>query len=70
MRGTSDAGSQYRRGRVGRGIQPQSTPKPQPHTLKHTQKVSETLVFPLFLLDHHGTMDQRNGPTDGRTKPP
>ena len=66
-RETSDAGSQYRCGRVGRGIQPQSAPKPTP-TLKHTQKVSKTLVFPLF-----NSITMTDGPkerrTDGRTKP-
>ena len=38
---TSDAGSQYRCGRVGRGIQPQASPPPPPqapsYTLTHTQ---------------------------------
>ena len=44
---TSDAGSQYRCGWVGRGNQPPSTPQPTP-TLKHTQNVSKMLVFPLY----------------------
>ena len=63
---TSDAGSQYRCGWVGRGIQPPSTPQPTHNT--HTQKVSKTLIFPLFdsitMMD--GPKDQW---TDGRTKP-
>jgi len=46
---------------------PHPHPNPSP-TLKHTQKVSKTLVFPLF---NSMTMtDKRtNGRTDGRTKP-
>ena len=43
-----------------------SNPHPHPNpppTLKHTQKVSKTLVFPLF---NSMTPDRR---TDGRTKP-
>ena len=61
---TSDAGSQYRCGRVGRGIQPPSTQRPP--ILKHTQKVLKTLVFPLF-----NSITMTDGPTDqwtnGRT---
>ena len=61
---TSDAGSQYRCGRVGRGIQPHPHPNPPP-TLKHTLKVSKTLVFPLF---NSMTTDRRTDRrTDGRT---
>ena len=45
-----------------------SNPHPHPNlpqTLKHTQKVSKTLVFPRF---NSMTLDGRtNGPTDGRT---
>ena len=65
---TSDAGSQYRCGWVGRGIQPPSTPKPTP-TLKHTQKVSKMLVFLLFnSMTPDGWTDQRtNGRTDGQS---
>ena len=47
-----------------------SNPHPHPYPspmLKHTQKVSKTLVFPLF---NSMTMDQwTDGWTDGRTKP-
>ena len=70
MMKTSDAGSQYRCGRVGRGIQPPSTPHPPP-TNTHTQKTSKTLVFQLFdLCVTDGRTDGRtDGPTDGRTKP-
>ena len=50
---TSDAGSQYRCGRVG--MVGASNPKPHPvplppHTRRHTQSASKTLVFPLFDL--------------------
>ena len=50
-----------------------SNPHPHPNplpTLKHTQKVSKTLVFPLFnsITMTDGPTDQRtNGPTDQRT---
>ena len=40
----SDAGSQYRCGQVGRGIQPSFQPLPLPHT----QTVSKTFISPLF----------------------
>ena len=56
---TSDAGSQYRCGRVGRGIQPPSTPQPTPNTQTYTKSI-ENARFPTFQLDDHG-------PTDGRT---
>ena len=77
---TGDAGSQYRCGRVGRGIQPPSAPH-TPHQL-HTQTFTKSIQnarFSTFRLDHHdgrtnGPTEQRtngrtNGPTDGRTKP-
>ena len=59
---TSNAGLQYHRGRVGRGVQPRSTPQPQP---PHTQ-ASRTLVFPLFdSITIDGLTDQRaDGWTD------
>ena len=44
-----------------------SNPHPHPNpppTLKHTQKVSETLVFTLFY-----PITMTDGPTDQRTKP-
>ena len=51
---TSNAGSQYHCGRVGRGSQPPSThnapPNPLP-TQTHTQD-SKTLIFPTFWLVH------------------
>ena len=56
----SDAGSQYRCGRVGRGIQPLSTPQPTPYTQTHPKSI-ESARFPTFQLDHH------DGRTDGRT---
>ena len=42
---------------------PHPHPNPPP-TLKHTQKVSKTLVSPLF-----NSMTASDGPTDGQTKP-
>ena len=56
---TSDTGSQYRCGRVGRGIQPPSTPQ-VPHS--HTQNASKTLIFELF-----DSCSQTDGRTDGPT---
>ena len=71
---TSDAGSQYRCGRVGRGIRPPSIPTSNTQT--YTKSI-ENARFPTFQLDHHdgrtnGPTDQRtdqrtNGPTDQRT---
>ena len=62
---TNDAGSQYRCGQAGTGIQPPSTPQ-VPHS--HTQNASKTLVFALF--DSCSRTDGRiDGRTDGRTKP-
>ena len=59
---TSDAGSQYRCGQVGRGIQPPSTPQRTPNTQTYTK----TLVFPLF--DSITMTDQRTDQrTNGRT---
>ena len=55
----SDAGSQYRWGRVGRGLQPPSTPQ-VPHS--HTQNASNTLIFALF-----NSCSRTDGPTDRRT---
>ena len=64
---TSDAGSQYRCGRVGRGIQPPSTPKPTPNTQTYTKSIKNAR-FPTFQLDDHGPTDRRtDGPTDRRT---
>ena len=61
---TSDAGSQYHCGRVGRGIQPPSTPQPTSNTQTYTKSI-ENARFPTFQLDHHD--GRTNGPTDGRT---
>ena len=57
--GTSDAGSQYRCGRVGRGIQPPSTPNAllPPHTHAHTPNAR-------FCTFHFVFTDRW---TDGRT---
>ena len=52
----SDEGSQSCCGRVGRGFQPPSTPQPP---LKHTKKVSNTLVFLVFRLDHYTPTEQQ-----------
>ena len=41
---------------MGRGFQPPSSPQPP---LKHTQKVSNTLVFPVLRLDHYTPTDQQ-----------
>ena len=49
---TSDAGSQYRCGRMGRGSQPPSTPNNP-----HTQKAFTTIVFQVF--DSRWRTDQR-----------
>ena len=62
---TSDAGSQYRCGRVGKGIQPQSTPQISPHTQTYTKGIQNARFY-TFRLNHYGPTDQR---TDGRTKP-
>ena len=58
---TSDAGLQYRRGRLGRGIHPPSTSQPQRQSQIKTPQVSRPLVSPLFNLII------TNGRTDGRT---
>ena len=65
---TSDAGSQYRCGRVGRGIQPPSTPQPTCNTQTYTKSV-ENARFPTLQLDHHDrrTNGPRDGPTDGQS---
>ena len=60
QRKTSDAGSQYRCGRVGRGIQPPSTPIPIPNTQTYTKSIKNTR-FPTFQIDDHG---RTNGRTD------
>ena len=52
-----------------------SNPHPHPNpppTLKHAQKVSKTLVFPLFnsmTMTDQRTNGRTDGRTDGRTKP-
>ena len=55
-------GSQYRCGRVGRGIQPRSTPQPPPHTQTYT-KSSQNARFSTFRLGHYG---RTNGLMDRR----
>ena len=52
---TSDAGSQYRCGRVGRGIQLPSTPQTPFHTQTYIKSI-QNVHFSTFRLDHH---DQR-----------
>ena len=47
---TSDAGSQYRCGRVGRGIKPPALPKP------HPQPPSDTLTHKKYQLQHPNYM--------------
>ena len=46
---------------------PMHTPTPTPHT--NIQKVSKTLVFPLFdsIITNRPTEQQTNGPTDGQS---
>ena len=72
MEKTSDTRSQYCCRRVGRGFQNPAKPQSPPLTDKHTQKVSKTLVFPLFdSIITNGPTDQRiNGSTDQRTNGP
>ena len=59
---TSDAGSQYRCRRMGRDIQPSSTPHAPPQPTHISKKASKTLVFPLF--DSWVTDQQINGQMD------
>ena len=69
---TSDAGSQYRCGRMGRGSQPPSTPNtppnPPPNTNTCTKSFLNTCLPPFQLNQYRGTdrlMDQwTNKPTD------
>ena len=66
---TSDAGSQYRCGRVGRGSQPPSTPNTHSNTDTYTRSF-KTLVFLLFdscSWTNGPTDQQTDGPTDQRT---
>ena len=55
---TCDAGSQYRCGRVGRGIQAPSTPQSTSYTHTYTKNIENAR----FQLDHHGGPTRR---TDG-----
>ena len=61
---TSDAGSQYRCGRVGRGIQPPSTPHAPP--LTHIYKKHLKRSFFHFSTLSLWTNGQSDGLTDGR----
>ena len=64
FRRTSDAGSQYRYGRVGRSIKPPSTPIVIPNSQTYTKSVKNA-CFPIF---NSITMDRRtDGPTDGQS---
>ena len=61
----SDARSQYRCGRVGRGIQPPATPQPTANTRTYAKSIKNAR-FPTFQLDDHGPTDQRTDlQTDG-----
>ena len=65
---TSDAGSQYRCGQVGGGMEPHPYPL-QPHAHSHTQTVisaaSEMRIFSIFNLNNtDGRTDRR---TDGQS---
>ena len=68
---TSDAGSQYRCGRVGRGIQAPSTPQPTSNTQTYTKSIENGRFFhQSSRMDRwtDGPTDRRiNGPTDQRT---
>ena len=67
---TSDAGSQYRCGRVGKGVQPPSTPQP-PHKHTNIRKKYLKRSFPHFPICADGPTDRRtNGRTDQRTDGP
>ena len=62
---TSDAGSQYRCGQVGGGVQPPANPIPHPsHTNIH-KKYPKCLLT--YRLNHY---QQTNGPTDQQTNGP
>ena len=61
---TSDVGSQYRCGRVDRGVQPPSIPQP-PNPQTSTKKMFDARSS-TFILDHYRRTDPR---IDGRTKP-
>ena len=65
---TNDAGSQYRCGRVDRGIQLPSTPQTPLHTQTYIKSI-QNAHFCTYRLDHlYGPTDQRtNGLTDRRT---
>ena len=64
-------------GRVGKGVQPRSALQSPNPADKHSQKILETLVFPLFNSittngrtdgrTDGGTEGRRDGRTDGRT---
>ena len=62
---TSEAGSQYRCGRVGRGILPLSLPQPTSNTQTYTKSIENAC----FQFDHHdGRTDRRtDGQTDGQS---
>ena len=62
---TSDAGSQYRCGRVGRGVQPPSHPRP-PHTHSNTQTITiaTSKMRVLTLFKSIVTDPRTNKPTD------
>ena len=64
--GTSDARSQYRCGRVGRGIQPPFTTQTTPNTQTFTKSIKNAR-FVKSITASNGPMDQR---MDGWTKPP
>ena len=60
---TSDAGTQYRCGRVGRGSQPPSTPNAPPNPLPNTDTNTNSFENARFPTRAHGRMY-------GRRKPP
>ena len=67
---TSDAGSQYRCGRVDRGIQPQSTPNTQhPFQHRHIHKKHQNAHFSIFRLvfTDQRSNQRTNRQTDGQS---
>ena len=66
---TSDVGSQYRCGRVGRGIQPPASPQPHPqlpsHTLTHTNTQCNNCSIINARFSHFQL--ECDGRTNGRT---
>ena len=71
---TSDAGSQCRCGRMGRGIQPLASPKPHPqppsNTLTHKQYQLQHPKYAFFAFSTWAWQLKCDGPTNRRTDGP